>query len=484
MQIEIWSQLQHRQHIWNVDATGSIIEDVKNKKKPYLYSIVCHDEQNKCIIPIAEFVTTSHNHISVTSYFYLVKKYFEKYSKAKSNFIFAPVMVTDFSWTLISSIIEAFNSMTVIEYLNISFEILVLKKDFLIFKTILYLCAAHFIKLIVKKVKDAEPSLNQEVKKCFVFCFTLLQNSTNLIEFECYFINILRMFNSPTINATSASAINYLRSQISNRDPSDLAYANFEGLGSKEDSEREKNFELLSMLDDIQLQTIKTLKKASKFQSYFENILNANMKIISNYDITKHLNPYYSPKLFLIIMNYIYIIPFWTGIMLNLKTGHLIQYQSKKRTTNNPVENHFEFDKNKLLNGKLRVKPSEFIAPKFRFILSKFITFYLNDLVKQRNFKKQIVDEIEKWKISKDYNRVKSFYYQNIANFDSSIDYGSANLYIASPEEENHLETNVSHQEEDESSDQTILLSKFKMFTFNSSFIVFSHVSLRWKRVI
>lgn len=183
-------------------------------------------------------------------------------------------------------------------------------------------------------------------------------------------------------------------------------------------------------------------------------------------------------------MNYIYIIPFWTGIMLNLKTGHLIQYQSKKRTTNNPVENHFEFDKNKLLNGKLRVKPSEFIAPKFRFILSKFITFYLNDLVKQRNFKKQIVDEIEKWKISKDYNRVKSFYYQNIANFDSSIDYGSANLYIASPEEENHLETNVSHQEEDESSDQTILLSKFKMFTFNSSFIVFSHVSLRWKRVI
>ena len=374
---------------------------------------------------MAEFVTTSHTHISISSYFFLVKKYFEKYMKRNASFIFAPVMVTDFSWTLISSIIEAFNSMTVIQYLKYCFEILVHKKDSSTLKTIIYLCAAHFIKLVVKKVKKTEPHLNHEVKKCFVYCFSLLQNSTSLIEFEDSFINIVKMFNSPTINTTSSNSINILRNRIRNRDPSDLAYINYEGSQSKEDLDREANTELLFMFDKNQIQTVVTLKKASKLQSYFENILESNLEIINKYDISKNRNPFYSPNLVKIIMNYIYLLPLWSGVMLNLKTGCFLQYKNKKRTTNNPVENHFEFDKNKLLFGKLKVKPSEYVAPKYRFLLSKFISNYLNNFSKQKKIKKQILDEIEKWKIQKEQNRVASFYYQNIAIFDKNVEYKS-----------------------------------------------------------
>ena len=119
----------------------------------------------------------------------------------------------------------------------------------------------------------------------------------------------------------------------------------------------------------------------------------------------------------------------WSGVMLNIKTGHLIQYKAKKRTSNNPVENHFDFVKNDSLHKKLQVKTSEFVAPSYRFLLSKYVLHYLNDSSKQRKFKKQITDEIEKWKDKKEYNRIKGFYFQNIANFHSNIQFNSTTTF-------------------------------------------------------
>lgn len=42
---------------------------------------------------------------------------------------------------------------------------------------------------------------------------------------------------------------------------------------------------------------------------------------------------------------------------------------------------------------------------------------YLTQETEKRKFKNQIGDIIEKWKDSKSYNRIKGFYYQNIAHF-------------------------------------------------------------------
>ena len=296
----------------------------------------------------------------------------------------------------------------------------------------------------------------------FCLTFSLLQNSTTIVEFENYFINIIRMFNSPTINLTCTTAINYLRTKIRDRDPGDLGYINYDSFESKEDIERATNIELLLKFDDNQIQTVKALKQSSKFQSYFENILSSNTKILHKYDITNNKNPFFSPNLIKIIMNYIYVLPMWTGIMLNLKTENFSQYKVKKRTTNNPVENHFDFDKNKLLFGKLKVKPSEFVAPKYRFLLSKFISYYINDFAKKKKFKKQIIDEVEKWKINKDFKRTESFYFQNIANFDSRVAYKLSILDSINLEIENE-DTNQK-EADDENSNYLMLISKFLKF--------------------
>jgi hypothetical protein len=394
--------------------------------------MVCYDEIKNSIIPIFEFVTTDHTFINVSTYLAKIRKVFEKYSRAKNRFVIAPVIVTDFSWTLISSVLDAFNNLTVNEYLNLCFEILLDRKDVNSIKTVIYLCAAHFIKLIIKKVKVAEPQLDDKVKREFVFAFSLLQNSTNLIEFENYFTHIIRVFNTQKFNELTKASLSFLRLSVKNRDPSDLSYISYDAYKSNEEEERIKNFELLLKMSVEENHNKKNIKRSSKFQVYFENLFHACNKIIVKYDSNsnKETNPFFSPNLVNLIINYLYVMPMWTGIMLYKKMSHLINYKSKKRTTNNPVENHFDFDKRKLLHKKSFVKPSEFIAPKYRFLLSKFIQNYLNDVNQERKLKKQITDEVEKWKNKKQFNRVKGFYYQNIAQLDFCCE-RSSNLKIS-----------------------------------------------------
>ena len=433
----MWAQIQAGQFIWNLDATGSIIENIRGQNKPYLYSIVVHDEINQSIVPIAEFVTTCHTQMSIASYLFLVKSMFVKHAKSANEFKLAPVMVTDFSWTLICSVLEVFNHMNVIEYLNTVFGILFYKKETLNeITTIIYLCSAHFIKLIVKKVRETESKIDDKVKRCFIFCFSLLQNSTTVIEFESIFVNIIQMFNTEYINTSTSAAIRTLRSAISNRDPSDFEYINYDGSISKEELERNLNFELLLKLEKNQIQTVKIIKKASPFAKYFHNIYMANMQTINSYSQCNNKNAFYAPQLVQIILNYVYLLPMWSGIMLNRKTFHLSKFKTKKRTSNNPVENHFNFYKNSILNKRNGVKPSEFVAPIYRFLLSKFILFYLNHAIEDRKFKKQITDQLEKWKDKKDRNRIKSFFYQNIAQFDKDVQY-KPNIMLSN---EDHFE--------------------------------------------
>ncbi len=424
IKIEIWSQIQQYQFIWNFDASGSIIEDVKGQKKPYLYSMVSHDELNNNIIPMFQFVTTDHTFINISSYLSTIRKVFEKYKKSRNLFAFAPVIVTDFSWTLISSVLDAFNNVNVNEYLSLCFEILADRKEMNTLKTVIYLCAAHFIKLVIKKVKKALP-LDDKIKREFIFFFSLLQNSTNLAEFENYFIHIITVFHTPTINNFVKSSLSFLRLSIKNRDPSDLSYVTFDSITTKEEEERVKNFELLTTLLSSEKQTKINVKKSSKFQVYYETLFNSCNKVMMKYGSNLNSNPFYSPQLVTIIINYLYVMPMWSGVMLHKRTSHLVNYKSKKRTTNNPVESHFDFDKNKLLHKKRFVKPSEFIAPKYRFLLSKFIQNYLTEINQEKKIKKQITDELEMWKNKKQFNRIKGFYYQNIAYFEKDQEIGS-----------------------------------------------------------
>ena len=112
-----------------------------------MYSIVCHDTANKKIIPIVEWFTNSHTASNLAKYLYIVKKaiqtnthYIHKSSEKKMNFTLPRLLVVDFSWPLINSVMEIFNNCTISDYLKWTFDVLVNKttEPYLIYRNNLF----------------------------------------------------------------------------------------------------------------------------------------------------------------------------------------------------------------------------------------------------------------------------------------------------------------------------------------------------------
>lgn len=191
-------KIQRVNPVWHLDATGSVTKNIQGQKAPFLYSLVMHDPENNTIVPIFDFVSTSHCSITITKYLFSFKKYLEKMVNSKYS-KYPTTIVVDFSWALINSILDAFNCCTIRQYLEWSYEIVILKKSKenaildCLMNTKVYLCSTHFLKLIVSKVEKIKAK--REVKQKFILGFSLLQNSTHLTEFENHLVDIYYLFN-------------------------------------------------------------------------------------------------------------------------------------------------------------------------------------------------------------------------------------------------------------------------------------------------
>lgn len=152
-----------------------------------------HDTINKKIIPFAEFATESHTTNSISKYLLSIK------GNCKT---IAPFMVVDESWALINSVIQTFNGCSPLAYINWTWDVLnsdLQKQNSAhdLLNTRLFLCHTHLFKNVIKKTTDILKSLKRKnstkIKSLFQFCFTLLQNSQYLQEFDenlelCYLI--------------------------------------------------------------------------------------------------------------------------------------------------------------------------------------------------------------------------------------------------------------------------------------------------------
>lgn len=155
--------------------------------------MVMHDTETKTIVPIFDFVSTSHTTATISKYLLTFRNKIEAISSSCLNV--APVIVIDFSWPFINALLEIFNYCTIETYLNIWYQKIIQKKQSIEswpLKTTIYLCSTHFLKMIISKVRKF--NLCQNVIKCFIFSFTLLQNSKTIDEFESYLVDIFNLF--------------------------------------------------------------------------------------------------------------------------------------------------------------------------------------------------------------------------------------------------------------------------------------------------
>ena len=248
------------------DATGSILKDVKRQKKPFLYSLVMHDSETESIIPLAEFMTTSHLQSNITKYLLSIKNKFDE-----NDILLPKIIVTDFSWALINSVCIIFNNCSLGEYLNWCYEELLginklenQKKRMVI----PYLCSTHFLKIFIKKSKEI--TQDENIRQSFLLFFSLILNSVSLKQIENYLINMITLFNSPYIDETVIFSYNYLSKEVAER----KIFVNEED-ETQDQIARNSYFEYFQEESRLQnkLQYKSNLKKSSPFLRHFDNIV-------------------------------------------------------------------------------------------------------------------------------------------------------------------------------------------------------------------
>jgi hypothetical protein len=283
--------------------------------------------------------------------------------------------------------------------------------------TRLYLCATHFLKIISKKAKKIKKEKEDRyIVTVFVFAFTLLQNSTSMKEFEMYFVHIYNIFNQPEVNRHFATSLIKVRT--------DLKYRKFSfgiNLNIGDDSKSEESDEINTENFIFENETLSNIKKDSPYNKYFENILkHCKESTIQN---IHQDNPLYCPQLFQIIVDYLYLLPLWTGIIISFWRNELNDNDSFTRLTNNPVENWFGHLKNNLLM-KRSVMPSELAGTTYNRLQMKYFQYY-GEPEELEKKEPKLYEKVEQWQKVKNYKRDKGHYYKNLsslAEIDGEID--------------------------------------------------------------
>jgi hypothetical protein len=179
----MWCAIPLRCPVWYFDATGSVLKQVHRQNAPYLYSMVCHDINTEALVSVADFITTSHTSVNVAKYLFSLKHVLNSNMTYANQFKIAPIIVTDFSWALLNAVCDIFNACTISEYLKYSFELVFNGKkkngveNFL--NTHLYICAAHFLKIIIKEAKAIQTELALDhVIRAFIYKIYKIQHQS------------------------------------------------------------------------------------------------------------------------------------------------------------------------------------------------------------------------------------------------------------------------------------------------------------------
>ena len=209
MKIKLWLKIKQVHPVWYFDATFNVMTNV-NGISPLLFSIVCHDPIKNILFPVYEFAACSLSTVTIMRYLLFLKKTLENLAH-NDDFKIAPIIVTDEAWSHINALCETFNYMTMVQYMEVSYQIVfnamktdqdkasqICYKNSL--KCVVYLCSTHYLKNIIKEV---ELGVRDKVRRVFIFCFTLLQNSVSIEEFLDHLDKVYYLFNQPFKNQST-----------------------------------------------------------------------------------------------------------------------------------------------------------------------------------------------------------------------------------------------------------------------------------------
>lgn len=279
------------------------------------------------------------------------------------------------------------------------------------------MCSIHFLKNIIKDVEELNRNINlsDKLQKSFIFCFTLLQNSTSLDEFDNHLFNVYTVYCSPLLTESCNNSFEALKISIEKRNLNADQNIEIKNEETEDLRIKKRTIENKDNPEHIKNETNENLKLNSPFTSYyskkikvFEAALKFDHDSISD---PKAKNEFYRPEIFLIIVKILHIMPLWSGVMIFKELVNM-NASVTTRLSNNIVENWFNQLRNHILKLskkdklKNRKTPSQMIPTELRYIKQKYEDYYQSyyekkdeNIQSKENNKSKTLSEIkEVWK--------------------------------------------------------------------------------------
>lgn len=186
--------------VLHLDATGSVISRIPEEGPPYYYCLLLAELN----MPVLEFLSTSHTAFRICG---ALQEFLSKCRAFSPRSILQPsLIVTDFSLALMYAVLEAFNKMSLIAYLNCTFEILngMASEVEITSITFVALCCAHMIKSMSRRLVRCES--RKRIRESAMVMFARLQRCSGLLEAQRIYRNIYILLNSPQSTAEVMAA--------------------------------------------------------------------------------------------------------------------------------------------------------------------------------------------------------------------------------------------------------------------------------------
>lgn len=168
--VESHQQSNETNLIVHIDGTGNIVRKpykIKSKKV-MLHSILIRNR--RFTLPLAELLSSDQDTFTIKHF---LKAYRKFVVDNEYQWPLFRIVVTDWSWALINSVMSAWNKTDITQYLNETFDVLQHKKKIRSDLVILITCCAHFLKRVAKNV-DKKFNITEDMRTFVLNCVSMM----------------------------------------------------------------------------------------------------------------------------------------------------------------------------------------------------------------------------------------------------------------------------------------------------------------------
>ena len=353
-QIRLLKKIPSEKFTLHLDATGSVIRKLDKTHKSSLYYALTikHPFSKVSPIPLAEMISSDQTNVEIT-HFLLKWRYNVK--KVLQKDITPTHIEVDFSWPMLHSTCNAFNSQSLEIYLTNCWERLDHSdSEVNSINSIIHICSAHIMhRFSYKLEKKSSLKPTKRTKRIIMYIMARLTSSTTLED-------ISQLFTALCMSCFSKLRYPETKLYITKLQDAILLTVN----NNDNTSEIEYLEELDEEMPNKQGDSL-TYKDKSPFGKHFQNIYNKCSNFIQNLSIKymhhsfEENNELYLPDLpDFLATHYMPISPLWTGLMLGP-----ILYPGKVDVTftNSIAENWMRIVKISILQNETKLRPGDFI---------------------------------------------------------------------------------------------------------------------------